>query len=123
MALVEGSKHALEITVPVEEVEKETDRVVESLKQKVHLPGFRPGKIPASMIRSRFSADIRKQVLEALVPKHLRELIEKDNLVQIKLWPLDAEVFQTKVLDKPPTPVIKMSSPAFSTVFHGRPPS
>lgn len=80
MALVEGCKHTLEITVPAEEVEKETDRVVESLKQKANLPGFRPGKVPASMIRSRFSDDIRKQVLETLLPRHLRKQVEKDNL-------------------------------------------
>ena len=43
MALVEGCKHSLEITVPVAEVEQETERVVAELQKKVRLPGFRPG--------------------------------------------------------------------------------
>ncbi len=80
MALVEGCKHSLEITVPVEEVEKETERVIESLKDKVRLPGFRPGKVPGSMIRSRFRDEIRHEVLEALIPKFLRAEVEKENL-------------------------------------------
>ena len=46
MALVEGCKHSLEITVPVTEVEQETGRVVAELQKKVRLPGFRPGKAP-----------------------------------------------------------------------------
>ena len=41
MALVEGCKHSLEITVPVVEVEKETERVVLEIQKKVKLPGFR----------------------------------------------------------------------------------
>jgi len=80
LALVEGCKHRLEITVPVEEVEKETQRVVASLQEKVRLPGFRPGKVPASMIRSRFRSEIRQEVLEALIPRHLRAEIERQDL-------------------------------------------
>jgi trigger factor len=70
----------LEVTVPLEEVERETERVVEALREKVRLPGFRPGKVPAGIIRSRFAAEVRQEVLEALVPKFLRQEVEKANL-------------------------------------------
>ena len=80
MALLEGCKHSLDITVPVSEVDQETTRVVDSLKQKVRLPGFRPGKVPAGMIRSKFADDIRKGVLDELLPRHLRTAIEHENL-------------------------------------------
>ena len=46
MALIEGCKHSIEVTVPVAEVEKETERAVAAIKEKVRLPGFRPGKAP-----------------------------------------------------------------------------
>ena len=55
MALVEGVKHSLEISVPVSEVEKETERVVSEIQKKVKLPGFRPGKAPVSLVKSRFA--------------------------------------------------------------------
>ena len=46
--LVEGCKHALEITVPVAEVDQETERAPSHIQEKVRLPGFRPGKAPLS---------------------------------------------------------------------------
>lgn len=80
MALVEGCKHQLEITVPVEEVEQETVRVVGAIQKKVKLPGFRPGKAPASIVRSKFSSEVRQDVLESLVPKAFRKAAEQENL-------------------------------------------
>jgi len=75
-----GCKRSLEITIPVEEVERETDRVIASLRAKVRLPGFRPGKVPVGLLRGKFASEIRQEVLEALVPKALRAEVEKDNL-------------------------------------------
>jgi len=80
LGLIEGCRYSLDVTVPVDEVERETERVVESLREKVRLPGFRPGKVPAGIIRSRFAAEVRQEVLEALVPKFLRQEVEKANL-------------------------------------------
>jgi trigger factor len=80
VALVEGCKHSLEITVPVADVVEETGRVVSELQKKVRLPGFRPGKAPVSLVKSKFAGDIRQDVLEKLVPKALRAAAEKENL-------------------------------------------
>ncbi len=80
MALVEGCKHALEITVPVIEVEKETERVVAEIQKKVKLPGFRPGHAPVSLVKTRFAGDIRQDVLEKLVPRFFRAAVDKDHL-------------------------------------------
>jgi trigger factor len=80
MALVEGSKHSLEITVPVVEVEKETERAVAEIQRKVRLPGFRPGKAPLGLVKQRFAGDIRQDVLEKLVPRFFRAAADKDHL-------------------------------------------
>jgi trigger factor len=80
VALVEGCKHSLEITVPVAEVEQETQRVVAEIQKKVKLPGFRPGKAPVGLVKQRFAGDIRQDVLEKLVPRFFRQKVEKDNL-------------------------------------------
>jgi trigger factor len=80
LALLEGCKHELEIFVTEEEVVSETERAIEELKKKVRLPGFRPGKAPASLIRSRFESDIRQDVLESLVPKSFRKKVEDEGL-------------------------------------------
>jgi trigger factor len=80
LALVEGCRHSLEISVPVETVDSETERVVSSFQQRAKLPGFRPGKAPAGLVRKQFESDIRQQVLEALVPKFLEQELEKQEL-------------------------------------------
>jgi trigger factor len=80
MALVEGCKHSLDITVPVVEVEKETERVVAEIQKKVKLPGFRPGKAPVGLVKQRFAGDIRQDVLEKLVPRFFRAAADQDHL-------------------------------------------
>jgi trigger factor len=78
--LVEGCKHEVEITVPVDEIARETDRVVASIQQKARLPGFRPGKAPASLIRTKFSKQVRDDVLENLLPKYFKQKVEEEHL-------------------------------------------
>jgi trigger factor len=78
--LVEGCKHEIEITVPVDEIARETDRVVADIQQKAKLPGFRPGKAPASLIRTKFSKQVRDDVLENLLPKYFRQTVEAEHL-------------------------------------------
>ena len=78
--LIEGCKHALEITVPLAEVDKETERAAAQIQGKARLPGFRPGKAPLSIVKTRFAGDIRQEVLDALVPRFLQAAVEQDNL-------------------------------------------
>ena len=80
MALVEGCRHSVEISIPVSEVENESQRVTADVQKRAKLPGFRPGKAPTSIIRKQFSGDIRQQVLENLIPKALSKQFEADNL-------------------------------------------
>ena len=60
----------LTIEVPVPAVEAETGRVVKELGRSLRLPGFRKGKVPASLVRKRFSGEIERQVAERLVPRY-----------------------------------------------------
>ena len=78
--LVEGCKHEIEITVPVDEITRETDRVVANIQQKARLPGFRPGKAPASLIRSKFASQVRNDVLESLLPKFIKQKVDEEQL-------------------------------------------
>jgi len=53
---------------------------VASLQQKLRLPGFRPGRVPAGIIRNRFKEDIRQDVLENLAPRYFRQRAEAEGL-------------------------------------------
>ena len=80
MAVIEGCRHSLEIAIPVEEVEGETSRITADVQKRARLPGFRPGKAPATLIRKQFGGDIRQKVLESLIPKYLQKQFEAENL-------------------------------------------
>src|ERR1700692_4095794 len=83
MALIEGCKQSVEITVPESEVDQETERAAAAIQVKVRLPGFRPGKAPLAMVKARFASDIRQEVLEKLVPRFLNAAFEQDHLTVV----------------------------------------
>jgi len=73
-------KRELVIEVPAEEVQREVERVTQALQQRARVPGFRPGKAPASVIRQRYRDDIREQVLHNLIPEHLERRVQEERL-------------------------------------------
>jgi trigger factor len=80
LALVEGCKHELEISIPVEDVDRETAKVADQFRERVHLKGFRAGKAPMSLIRKNYASDIRQKVLENLVPKAVDARVTAEQL-------------------------------------------
>jgi len=80
LPLVEGCKYSLDITIPADEVENETSRAVAEVQKKARIKGFRPGKVPPSLIREHFGKDVRQKVFEVLVPKYLQKQYEAENL-------------------------------------------
>ena len=80
MALVEGCKHELEISIPADAVAQENDKVTEQYRDKAHLKGFRAGKAPLSLVRKSFTSDIRQKVVENLVPRYFQAKIKDENL-------------------------------------------
>lgn len=80
MALVEGCKHSIEVTVPVDIIEKETAKAVAGLQKRVRVPGFRPGKAPANLIERQFESQIRQQVADAVIPQFFQLHVKQENL-------------------------------------------
>lgn len=57
----------LRVTVPVERVQAAEAKALKYYTQRAKLPGFRPGKAPAAVVRKRFQDAIRQAVLEELL--------------------------------------------------------
>lgn len=60
----------LKIEVPAPAVAAETERVIGEYRKRARLPGFRPGKVPANIVRQRFKKEIEQDVMERLVPRY-----------------------------------------------------
>ncbi len=67
----------IEVEIPIEVVSKETKKVVREFSKVARIPGFRPGKAPAEMIRRRFWSDIRGEVLQNLLPDSLETALKE----------------------------------------------
>jgi trigger factor len=80
LAVIEGCKHSLDITIPADAVAAETEKVALKVQQKARLRGFRPGKAPLGVIRSQFKSEIHREVLENLIPKYIDRACERENL-------------------------------------------
>jgi len=63
----------LTVEVPAPAVEAETQRVVQEYGKRARIPGFRQGKVPAHVVRSRFAKDIEREVVERLLPRYWRQ--------------------------------------------------
>ncbi len=76
-------KRELTIEIPAEVVTAETESVVNRYQKLARIPGFRKGKVPASIVRQRFAEDIKNEIVEALVPRYFREETQKQNLLPV----------------------------------------
>ena len=57
------------LDVPAEDVTKAFRTVTRNYQKYAKIPGFRPGKVPESVVRRRYSSEIRKEVIDGLLPE------------------------------------------------------
>lgn len=68
------------IDVPAEEVTKAWSRVTSAYRKYAKIPGFRPGKVPENIIRRRFATEIRKEVIDTLLPERFNKAINEQGI-------------------------------------------
>jgi trigger factor len=73
----------VEIEIPADEVTRNFQAVTKRYRKMARIPGFRSGKVPESLIRSRFAEQIRQDVMEAVLPGHFRTAIAERQLKPI----------------------------------------
>ena len=76
----EGLERLLEVSVPVETVRDAEDKAARKYATQARLPGFRPGKAPAAIVRKKFGEAIRQAALETLVQDAFKEVMEREKL-------------------------------------------
>jgi trigger factor len=63
----------LVLDVPADEVSKAFRTVTRNFQKYAKIPGFRPGKVPESVVRRRFASEIRKEVIDGLLPQRFNQ--------------------------------------------------
>lgn len=89
-----GLERRLTVGVPAERIESEIDSRLQKAAGNVKLPGFRPGKVPMKVMRQRFGAGVRQEVLGEVMSQSFQEAV-----VQEKLRPAGQPSIEPKTLE------------------------
>lgn len=76
-----GLERKVTVSVPTEQVEEEVSLRLKNLARKVKLDGFRPGKVPFSKVKDRYSDSVREEVVRDMVQSTLYEALQENELV------------------------------------------
>ncbi len=71
---------SVEVTLPAEDVSKRMDQVVARYRAQAAIPGFRKGKVPAELVRSTYSSNIERELINEVLPEALDQVIEDHDL-------------------------------------------
>ena len=64
---ISATRKAITVTVTPEEVSVHEAKLLKEFKQQAKIPGFRAGKAPDSMVRSRFAKDMKQELKQRVV--------------------------------------------------------
>jgi trigger factor len=71
------TRKSLTVEIPSEIVDAEINRVASSYSRQARIPGFRPGKAPARVIKQRYKDQILHDVAHELVPRVIDDVLRE----------------------------------------------
>ncbi|WP_027591380.1 trigger factor [Pseudomonas sp. RL] len=83
------------VGVPAARIESAVDKSLQQTARRAKVPGFRPGKVPMSVIRQRYEGAARQEALGDLIQETFYEAV-----VEQKLNPAGAPSIEPKVFEK-----------------------
>ncbi|MFP4164914.1 MAG: trigger factor [Chitinispirillaceae bacterium] len=76
-------KRVISIEVPEQEVKEAFDSKLNYYKKDMRLPGFRPGKVPASLIRQRYGDAIKAEIVDEIIQKSYKTACDENDISPI----------------------------------------
>ena len=70
----------LTVTVPAEQVDSAVDKKVNETAKTIRIDGFRPGKVPTKVVKKRYGASIRQDVLGDVIQSSYFEALQQEKL-------------------------------------------
>lgn len=70
----------VEVEIPAELISREANRVTSEFGRSAKVPGFRPGKIPTSVVRNRFAKEIQEEVVSRVLGQSFRDVVQEKGL-------------------------------------------
>lgn len=77
---ISNLERRMTVSVPVQPLESEVNERINRLARTAKMPGFRPGKVPLSMVRQQYGAQVRNEVLGDAVERSFNDAIQQNKL-------------------------------------------
>lgn len=75
-----GLERRLTVGVPADRVDTVVNQRLQEAARNARLPGFRPGKVPVKVMKQRFGAGVRQEVLGEVISQSFQEAVVSENL-------------------------------------------
>ncbi|MGD9201361.1 MAG: trigger factor [Chitinispirillia bacterium] len=82
-------QRSIYVEIPDEEVQEEFQTQLNKYRKEVRLPGFRQGKVPVNMIKSRFGNVIREEIINNLIKKSVSDACQDNRLIPLTEFKLE----------------------------------
>ncbi|MGE0747299.1 MAG: trigger factor [Rhodospirillales bacterium] len=73
----EGLKREFRVVVPAGDIDAKMDGRLRELSGSVNMPGFRPGKVPMTLIKKRYGPSVRGEVLEQTISDSVQQAVSQ----------------------------------------------
>jgi len=70
----------LTVTVPAEQIDSAVDKKVNETAKTIRIDGFRPGKVPTKVVKKRYGASIRQDVLGDVIQSSYFEALQQESI-------------------------------------------
>ena len=70
----------MRVEVPIERIDNEVDSRLKSMGKTARVKGFRPGKVPARVVRQKYGKQIRQEVLGEVMQKSYTDAVVREKL-------------------------------------------
>jgi trigger factor len=77
---ISSVQKAVEIEIPAEKISLESNRVAGEFGRHAKVPGFRPGKVPVHVVRTRFAKEINEEVVTRVLGESFRDVVREKGL-------------------------------------------
>ena len=91
---LEGLQRKMTVQVPADQIATALDKKLKQVSKTVKLDGFRPGKVPLSVVKQKFGAQIRSEVMGDMIESSYRDAIIEQKIRPAsapEIQPVDAE--------------------------------
>lgn len=90
---IDDSERVLEISLPATEVTKKIETLYSRYQASAKLDGFRQGKVPMNIIKSRYGAHIQDEAINECIQNTYKEIIEKEKFSPVSEVRLEEKKF------------------------------